>query len=152
MEEILLRQIECNRCDLLFYVCRSCYRGQRYCSDSCREVSQMQSHREAQRKYRKTRKGREAHRKAEARRRMGRSKKKEKTVDDEGTTPSLHHVNLYTSSPKQKPRCRFCGSYGVVVTHFPRRGCGSKAAKRVAAFKKDKGKADHDGTSRSFKF
>ena len=46
--------------------------------------ARCQAHREAQQRYRQTAKGREAHRLAERRRRMHRTKK---TVDDQSSTP-----------------------------------------------------------------
>lgn len=52
---------------------------QRYCSDGCRETAQRWAHCEAQRRCRQQDKGRDAHRKAEAQRRMGRSKKNKKS-------------------------------------------------------------------------
>lgn len=133
MNEILLLEIECSHCHRPFYVCRSCYQGQSYCCDPCRTAAQKNGHREAQRKYRRTANGREAHRNAEIRRRMRRNNKKckkaqekAKTVDDEGTTTSCCRTKLHTILPKRKPQCHFCGAYGVVVTHFPRRGYGSR--------------------------
>jgi hypothetical protein len=53
-------------------------------------------------------------------------KKNEKTVDDEGSTPQLPCDNVHSNLPGQEVRCLFCGSYGVVVKRFPRRGYGKK--------------------------
>ena len=69
---------------MVFPVCRSCFRGQVYCSDQCREQARTEQRRQAQRRYRKTEKGRKAHRNAERRRRI---KKSKKTMDDQGSTP-----------------------------------------------------------------
>lgn len=130
---VLLRELECKRCHLRFNICRKCYRGQVYCSSECRIAAQLEAQRQAQQKYRGTEKGLEAHRKAERRRRMGRSKKNEKTVDDEGTTPPPACVILYPVKPNMIPRCSFCGSYGVIVEKFPHRGYGSRHHKRTTA-------------------
>ena len=125
MEEIPLIEIECNHCHQPFTLCQSCYHGNRYCSDRCKTTAQRKSHREAQRKYRKTAKGQETHRKAERRRRLSKIKKKEKTMADEGTSPPYCCTKLRTRLSKREPRCHFCGAYGVVVSHFPFRGYGS---------------------------
>lgn len=53
-------------------------------------------------------------------------KKNEKTVDDEGSTPQLPCDNVHSNLADQEVRCLFCGSYGVVVKRFPRRGYGKK--------------------------
>ncbi len=131
--KVLLRQLECKRCHLRFYICRRCYRGHVYCSRECRITAQLEAHSKSQQKYRGTERGLEAHRKAERRRRMGRSKKNEKTMDDEGTTPPATCVILYQIEPNKTPRCSFCGSYGVIVDKFPHRGYGSRHHKRTTA-------------------
>ena len=123
MDTVLLKEIQCKHCGSIFYVCRSCWHGQVYCGDRCRGVAQHEAQREAQRRYRQTEKGREAHRQAERRRRI---KKNEKTVDDEGSTPQLPRDNVHSKLPGKEIRCHFCGSYGVVVKDFPRRGYGGK--------------------------
>ncbi len=133
MEPILLCEFECAHCRHLFYQCRGCYRGHKYCSDQCRKTAQRQSHRQAQRQYRQTEKGRAAHRKAERRRRLGKSRKKirsEKTMADEGTTTALSQTTLCSTVSNQTPHCRFCGVRGTVVSHFPRRGYGSRPINR----------------------
>lgn len=105
-------------------MCQSCWRGQVYCGDRCREAAQHEAHRKAQRRYRQTENGREAHRQAERKRRL---KKNKKTVDDEGSTPQLPCGNVSLNLPGKKVRCHFCGSCGVIVKHFPRRGYGKKS-------------------------
>lgn len=123
MDIVLLKKIRCKHCGSIFYVCRSCWRGQVYCGDICRRIAQQKAHREAERRYRQTEKGREAHRQGEKRRRI---RKNEKTVDDEGTTPQLACDNMPTNVPGKEVKCHFCGSYGGVVKHFPRRGYGGR--------------------------
>ena len=133
---MLLRQICCGWCGRLFCVCLSCWRGQIYCSDTCRMAGGRHAHREAQRRYRKTHKGKCAHRKAERRRRKRGVKK---NVADRGTTPLSIGCNIPSSYPKSpvevqnsyRPegvdegrRCHFCGSCGTIVDRFPRRGYG----------------------------
>jgi len=123
MDILFLKKIVCKHCGSIFYVCRSCWRGQVYCGDICRRITQLKAHRESERLYRQTEKGREAHRQGEKRRRI---RKNEKTVDDEGTTPPLARDNMDSNLPGEEIKCHFCGAYGVVVKHFPRRDYGGR--------------------------
>lgn len=61
--------VVCRECGTGFGICRSCWRGQVYCSRACREAGKRRLHRQAQRRYRQTEKGKAAHREAERRRR-----------------------------------------------------------------------------------
>ena len=138
---VVVREILCGGCGRRFYVCQSCWRGQSYCSDACRDAAQGEAHREAQRRYRRTEKGRTAHCKGEKRRRMGLSGKESgEIVDDEGSTPQCSCTTMEASAassdegrrgcegnaPMGMARCHFCGSVGVIVDVFPRRGYGKQ--------------------------
>lgn len=123
MEIILLKTVSCRWCGKIFHICRSCWRGQAYCCDSCRHHSQREAHRLSQQRYRQTVKGREAHRQAEKRRRMQGS---EKTVADTSSTRAIVHDTLPQDHPFILPCCHFCGRNGVVVEYFPRRGYGRR--------------------------
>ena len=46
----------------MFYICGSCYRGQAYCGDGCRNRAQLQQHRNANRKHQDSPEGRLDHR------------------------------------------------------------------------------------------
>lgn len=129
---IPLRYICCRRCGTVFCVCQSCWRGQAYCCDFCRITAKRALHREAQRRYRQTLKGKIAHCKAEQRRRI---KKTLKSVDDPSSTPPGDSVIPFDSCPApplipapsvsaQQPRCHFCGVLGQIVPRFPARGYG----------------------------
>ena len=48
----------CARCRKQSVVCRSCDRGQRYCSKACSEIARSQLQREANQRYAATRAGR----------------------------------------------------------------------------------------------
>ena len=122
MNHVFLKQIQCKHCGRLFYVCWSCWRGQRYCGDGCREAAMREAHREAQRRYRQTDRGRETHRQAERRRRM------KKTVDDRGSTPRGACDNADPPWLGKGVKCCFCGVSGPVVRDFPRRGYGARTA------------------------
>jgi len=135
-----LLEVSCRCCGRLFCVCRCCWRGQRYCCDRCRESARQKAHRESQRRYRQTEKGRKNHREAEKRRRMGLSKKSEEIVDDAGTTQSHRRHRMESEELKEciararklgyrVGRCHVCGRWGVVVRRFGRRGYGQRRQK-----------------------
>lgn len=142
---VLLREVQCRWCGKVFCVCQSCWRGQAYCCDACRRAAKGNAHREAQRKYRTTEKGKKAHREAENRRRMGLSKKNKKSVDDTASTlqctastitkcakaSAMDHPLEWGATPLLRMgRCHFCGSAGVIVDRFSRRGYGRQNYRR----------------------
>jgi hypothetical protein len=51
--EVEFRQLFCRAVDCvkMFFICRPCYRGQAYCSDSCRRQTRLEQQREANRRY-----------------------------------------------------------------------------------------------------
>jgi len=131
MPILLLIQIQCRWCGLIFCVCRACFRGQAYCSEPCRVAGKRRNHGEAQRRYRRTDKGKKAHREAENRRRHGLSETNQKNMDDPSSTvrPAWGIGALCTFRSRRfqlrdSPRCLFCGCYGHLVDRFPRRGYG----------------------------
>lgn len=115
--------IECRKCGRIFYVCQCCWRGQAYCSGTCRVIAQREAHNKSQRIYRRTDKGRKAHQEDERRRRMRLSKK---TVDDDSSPPPISHDTISAILFFITPCCHFCGAKGVVVDRFPRRGHGGR--------------------------
>jgi hypothetical protein len=125
MRSTLLKAVSCRRCARIFYICQTCWRGQAYCCDACRQTSQREAHRLAQKKYRQTPNGREAHRQAERRRRM---QDPQKTVADTSSTPAIDHDRFPQEVPFSTLCCHFCGEKGVVVEHFPRRGYGRRSS------------------------
>ena len=106
-------------------MCHSCWRGQAYCCLECKKIAQREAHRHAQRRYRQTEKGREAHRQLELQRRI---RKNSKSVDDTSSPyPSCSDNppnESCASSSKQEiyssPKCHFCGATGTVINQFPR--------------------------------
>ncbi len=136
----LLVEVHCHWCGRTFYVCHRCWRGQAYCDEVCRLLARRGAHREAQREYRQTEKGKGSHLQAERCRRRrrrilvgsGLDQKKEKTMDDQSSKALLSRVieiSMDTRSPVFHPetqrvryaRCHFCGCRGKVVDQFPRR-------------------------------
>ncbi len=124
---ILLIRIRCKTCRFLFYLCRSCFRGQAYCCDLCRAIAATLKHRKVQSRYRTSTKGRKANRIAAKRRRL---KKREKSVADEGSIPQANSAILPPFSLLKQVVCLFCGISGKVVTRFPRRGYRSHSTSR----------------------
>lgn len=118
-----LKKIICRWCGNTFYICQSCWHGQVYCSDTCRDPAQKKIHNKAQKLYRQTGKGKTAHAEAEKRRRLGQSKK---NMDDASTTPPCDHDNNSHNVSSMTPCCHFCGAKGVVVEHFPHREYGGR--------------------------
>ena len=142
---VLLQEITCRWCGKVFCVCQSCWRGQCYCGQACRNAAKRQAHRKAQKSYRQTEKGKKAHCEAEKRRRMGLTKKNKKTMDDTGTRPPSRAGSIAIATKMcatcqvvgdklvsmRTGRCYFCGSVGVVVDRFPRRGYGRGSCQRT---------------------
>ena len=62
--KVVLRQLTCRwpDCGLVFYICNSCYRGHRYCGDSCRKKARREQRRRANRRYRQSLEARLDHR------------------------------------------------------------------------------------------
>lgn len=138
---VLLKKIECRWCRTIFHICRSCWTGQAYCCDECRKEGIHHAHRKAQKRYRQTAKGKKAHIEAEKRRRKRLANKNEKNMDDGtsigeperckvspcGIQPAKSANKFYTKVSLNKKNhcyCHFCGSFGKIVSDFPRRGYG----------------------------
>lgn len=133
-----MREIRCRWCGKIFCVCQSCWRGQAYCSRECRSAAKRKVHREAQRRYRRKEEGKKAHREAENLRRMGLRKKNKPIVDDPSSTAQCSsrtiaikaklsdegQIGCSGSGSQRTGWCHFCGSFGVIVAEFPRRGYG----------------------------
>jgi len=141
---VLLREIQCPWCGKLFCICRSCWRGQRYCSDACRQAARRKAHRQAQQRYRRTERGKNAHRAAEKRRWVGLSRKTQQILDDAGSTPPVGRRTLRCAGLSQPGtwgtlegvrigRCHWCGCWGVIVDRFPRRGYGGRTLNTLRA-------------------
>lgn len=126
MDIVLLVRIECRRCAQIFFVCRSCWRGQAYCCEECRQAAQREARRKAQRKYRQTPKGKETHRLQERNRRL---RQFEKTMDDATTNPDMIHANVLSKPKYTGSCCHFCGKIGHIVDVFPRRGYAGRTVR-----------------------
>src|SRR6188474_34773 len=67
------RELRCERCEAVLYMCRDCDTGQVYCPGTCSVIATRTRRRTAKRRYRGTFQGARTHAAAEARRR-GRAK------------------------------------------------------------------------------
>jgi hypothetical protein len=121
-EQVLLRQRQCRAesCGAVFYLCRPCDRGQRYCSERCREKSRRQQRRAANRRHQRSDEGRLDHRDRQREYRLrlvGR-------VTDHGSGGEVCSSTLrsLTEWPFEAEAgevfCRLCGRRGTLVDPF----------------------------------
>jgi len=91
--EALLRQRRCGarNCGALFWICRSCDRGHRYCSPPCRRLQRREQLRQANRRHQQSPEGRADHR---DRQRAYRRRLRARGVTDQGRQPNRASVTL----------------------------------------------------------
>ena len=121
-QEVLLRQRQCRSeaCGAVFYLCRSCDRGQRYCSERCREQSRRQQRRAANRRHQRSDEGRLDHR---DRQREYRLRLVERVTDQgigvEAWSSTLRPLTeLSFETEVGEVFCRLCGRRGTLVDPF----------------------------------
>ncbi len=129
----ILISVFCRWCNQGFCVCRRCWRGQVYCSKKCRRCGYLKAHREAQRRYSQTEKGRKKRLLAENRRRHPELYPASKNMADD---PSKNRKNMHTENPRGENSadfyhmipscCRFCGRIGEIKLEFPPRNYGNR--------------------------
>ena len=111
----LLRLKICNspECRASFTICISCDRGQRYCSESCRDSMRRRQRRAADNRYQRTEQGRLAHR---CRQRRYRQRPVAAAVTDQGC-----NAPASTKAPATVPlrQCRICGEFSPWMDPFP---------------------------------
>jgi len=105
--ENVFRQRVCgwHECGAIFWICRSCDRGHRYCSDCCRQKAIREQHRAANLRYRKSPEARLDQR---DRQRAYRLRKAKHSVMDQGSPGCLSSrkiVNAIHSRPVAAPEC-----------------------------------------------
>jgi len=98
----------CDLCKRQTSVCRPCDRGQRYCGPKCAKEAHLRNHREANRRYQATGRGRELHRERQARYRA-RRRASQPVVTDRG---HASRPNRAPSAPRRRTLglCCRCGS------------------------------------------
>ncbi|KPA11400.1 hypothetical protein MHK_008398 [Candidatus Magnetomorum sp. HK-1] len=116
-------KIECSCCGKIFYKCRRCYRNNRYCSEECKKSGLRESLNMAQKKYRKTEKGKKQHAESEKRRRSRKkTKKNKKTLKKYQSCMCMMMKLVQKFKKKTKAKCQNCGIEGEVVEKFSKRG------------------------------
>ena len=130
-------RLRCSVCGQEFFICRSCFRGHRYCSNACRKRGYESVRKKARLKYSKTWEARSDHRDRQRLHRVRLKNRKTTTpfsVTDQSsvneTTEVLQKqsadVDLQFFLEGQVPnRCRFCGIevtvvYGSIDEYFGR--------------------------------
>ena len=134
--EVVLRQRFCRNpdCRSMFWICRCCDRGQRYCSTECRAEARHRQHRAANRRHQGSAEGRLDHR---DRQRAYRCRQLRRRVTDQGSQPfasrPLSGSGIAITTPAVAPpgvqvrdqadawpRCTVCGRWSRLVDPFPR--------------------------------
>lgn len=81
----------CLLCRAQFYICKSCYRGQRYCSRECSRISRFFKCKSYRKRHRQSLEGRLDHRDAERNRRRC-----QKAVVDQTYGVNLKYVRIFS--------------------------------------------------------
>ena len=95
-------------CGAVFYICRSCYRGQAYCGDECRAPAQRRQRRTANAKHQRSPEGRLDHRDHQ---RAYRARCRLRGVTDTPSTgrPRSATIAPLGGHPAIRPVCIVCG-------------------------------------------
>ena len=142
--EAVLRQLFCRGtdCGEMFFICQSCYRGQVYCGDGCRDRMRREQRRRANRRYEQDPEVRADHCQ---RQRAYRRRCRREHVTDHTSAGVLRSGSIGTPLPEtvmrtsvaevshDRPRlerlkeairlvCIFCGQTGSFIDAFPDRG------------------------------
>ena len=113
-------------CGALFFICRSCYRGQRYCSEPCRQITRREQRRAANRRHQQSPEGRLDHadRQREYRLRLARRVTDQRSAE-ESTSGTISPSDPIEPRPgRLAPRrvcCIVCGRRGRFIEIFQRR-------------------------------
>ena len=101
--------IICRTCQHKIFICRSCYRGQRYCGEPCRDIGYQERQGVARKKHAHSDEGKLDHR---DRNRVYRIRKKwgltKKTVTDKGSAKHKIHLDSPNKTPVPHLLCHFC--------------------------------------------
>ena len=137
---LVLRQLFCRAvdCGAMFFICLSCYRGQTYCSQPCRQKSRREQLRQANWRYQQSLEARLDHRDRQRqyrRRRCGRVTDQSSLAPyscrrisrarlGESTPPAAKEFPMFPSSRSESFHrlvCSMCGRWGQFVEVFRRR-------------------------------
>ena len=122
-------EIVCPNCERRFYLHLSCYRGDKYCSDECKEEARRRKQAVNKKKYERSAKGRDRAAKRQRRRRKTQDPAKTKAhVTQQGPSrlgkPSqivAVRAGGLADANENEPclRCARCGQPGVLLRHLP---------------------------------
>ena len=141
--QVPLRQAVCgwDACRAIFHICRSCDRGQRYCSDSCQQQARQRQRRQAKRRHQQSPEGRQDHRDHQRTYRQRLLEKK--SVSDQGSATTRGCASIGLPPAKAQPGapfrwirpvwdkikagwgeilCRFCGMRGRFANPYCLKG------------------------------
>lgn len=123
VQRLVLRRGFCGFCGAMFFVCRDCERGQRYCGKDCSTKARRQNCRQYNRDYQETMQGRLNHAGRQKaylwRRALARPSNK---VTDHSLVRRLFSGKLAPEQPELAHGidcCRFCGRPGIVNSSAP---------------------------------
>ena len=105
----------------MFYVCRRCDRGQRYCSERCRGKARREQRRAANRRHQRSEEGRLDHRDRQRayRRRLVLLRVTDQGSDEEVRSSTLPPLpQLLVEPPSGEAICSVCGRRGMLVDPF----------------------------------
>jgi hypothetical protein len=129
--EVVFRQRFCGGrdCRTVFFICRHCDRGQRYCSAHCRDQARIEQRRAANRRYQQSAEGRLDHRDRQRQYRVRHRQPpppgpESESVTDQGsqTIPSSSNIQMWEAGSGESIVlcCRICGRTGRFIDPFPR--------------------------------
>jgi len=135
---LVLRQLFCRAvgCGAMFFICLSCYRGQSYCSQPCRQKSRQEQLRQANRRYQQSLEARLDRQRQYRQRRFCRVTDQSslapyscRRISRAGRAESLppateeFHAGRPLNRPERFQRlvCSVCGRWGQFVEVFRRR-------------------------------
>jgi hypothetical protein len=122
-EQVLFRQRLCRgqTCGAVFYVCRPCDRGQRYCSERCWAKARREQRRAANRRHQRSEEGRLDHRdrQREYRRRLARLRVTDQGRGAESRSSTLPLLSLPgVEAAAGEVICCVCGRRGTLIDPF----------------------------------
>lgn len=136
---IILRQRVCctDDCGAVFYICRSCDRGHRYCSERCRQRTRRQQLRQANHKHQQSIEGRLDHRDHQQ---AYRQRQQQEQVTDQGIGPIRTSVNIpplwnkpideQTDPVRDRFHCAVCGRVGEPIGGIGKEPFGQRGQTR----------------------
>ncbi len=119
------RLFRCDHCGRSVSICRSCDRGQRYRGRDCSRQARLQAHREANRRYQATTRGRELHRRRQTLSRV-RQRAEEARVTDQGASRRPTAARA-PQAPPPRGFCSVCNGGPVNFYRLDALGGGRRA-------------------------